>query len=469
MAENVLFPVRSYLMEVSEKKLNLSDYYAEIAPRMGGKLLAFRESILEGRTDHWLEYVPDAYNKAQTAVPLVISVHGGGQKDYCQFYETSWYRIAERTGAIIVCPQMPQDGMAVFTAGSSPNEDMLFIDTLIELMKGKYTIDSGRIFIQGMSMGALISTQYGRIFGHKLAGIGMTSGPTAPSKLFDGEKLLYNDGPVAVWQSRGTFDTLVTEPGHLRTDINTANRRFWMELNGCTEFPRLKLAFNENWVYYTGEKAPLVYKDNSNSGHNQSVDDAECAWDSLFSRVRRDENGKITILEDIPEGDRNAVVLLSGSSFAYVDNKKIQMTASVFIETDYSMPFVPRPGSGETAPEPDLEAVVMETYTYVPVSFLETAFGARVRSDSRTAYVTAADGRQLCFAEKNLGAMMEGRVYDMGREAKTVDGVLFIPVEWYARWVEGKYVSKKDSVVYIGPCPGTLTNDMVNIIKEILS
>ena len=80
MAENVLFPrPESTLMEVSDKKLDLSDYYAEIAPRMGGKLLAFRESILEGRTDHWLEYVPDAYNKSQTAVPLVISVHGGGQ------------------------------------------------------------------------------------------------------------------------------------------------------------------------------------------------------------------------------------------------------------------------------------------------------------------------------------------------------------------------------------------------------
>jgi hypothetical protein len=102
------------------------------------------------------------------------------------------------------------------------------------------------------------------------------------------------------------------------------------------------------------------------------------------------------------------------------------------------------------------------------VSFLETAFGAKVQSDGRTAFVTAADGRQLCFADKNLGVMLENCVYDMGREAKTVDGILFIPVEWYAQWVEGKCVNKKDSIVYIGPRPGTLTNDMVNIIKEIL-
>jgi len=465
MAENLFPRPASTLVDVAKKKLDLSEYYTEIAPRLGGKLLAFQESIIDSRTDHWLEYVPDCY-KAETAVPLVISVHGGGQKDYCQFYETSWYRIAERTGAIIVCPQMPQNGMSVFPAGSTPSEDMLFIDKLIELMKSKYTIDTGRIFIQGMSMGDLVSTQYGRLFGHKLAGIGMTSGPTAPSNLYDGTKLMYNDGPVAVWQSRGTFDTIVNEPGHQRADINIANRRFWMEINGCTELPRLRLTFNENWVYYSGKKAPLVYKDYSNHGHNQSSDDAERAWDSLFSRIRRDESGEITLLEELPEGDRNAVVLLDGSGFAYVDNEKIPVEKPVFIEPDYAMPFAPRPGSGETAPKP--EPVVMETYTYVPVSFLETAFGAKVRLDGQTAYVTAADGRQLCFADNNLGVLLEGRVFDMGREAKTVDGILFIPVEWYAHWVEGKCVNKKDSIVYIGPNPGTLTNDMVNIIKEML-
>ena len=110
----------------------------------------------------------------------------------------------------------------------------------------------------------------------------------------------------------------------------------------------------------------------------------------------------------------------------------------------------------------------METYTYIPVLFLETAFGAKVRSDGRTAYVTAADGRELCFAENNFGAMVEGRIYDMGRVAKTVDGALFVPVEWYAQQIEERCVSKKDGAVYIGPRPGTLTNDMVNIIREIL-
>jgi poly(3-hydroxybutyrate) depolymerase len=454
-------------MEVAQKKLDLSEYFAEIATRMGGKLLAFDESIIEDRTDHWLEYVPDSYSPA-APVPLVISIHGGGQKDYSQFYETSWYRVAERTGAIIVCPEIPQSGPGRLILGPAPSSDILFLDRLLELTRAKYTIDPGRIFMQGMSMGDLFSTQYGRLFGHKLAGIGMTAGPTAPSSLFDGDKLQYNDGPAAVWQSRGTFDDLQMEPGRNRSDINIANRRFWMELNGCTELPRLKLAYNENWVYYPGKKAPLVYRDYSNHGHNQSSDDAEAAWDSLFSRVRRDADGAIHLLEELPEGDKNAVVLLDGCRFAYVDNKKLPVQAPVFIEKDYSMPLGPRPGTGETEPGFKAEPAVMDTYTYIPVSFLETAFGAKVRTDGRTAYVTSADGRQLCFSEKNLGVLLDGRVFDLGREAKVVDSVLFIPVEWYAQWVEGKCVCKKDGVVYIGPRPGTLTNDMVNIIKEIL-
>lgn len=468
MDNNKLFPrPASTLMDVAVKKIALAEYYDKLAPEMDGKLLAFEESVIEGRRDHWLEYVPSSY-RSDTPVPLIITVHGGGQKDYGQLYETSWYRIAERTGAIIVYPQIPQTGVMKFESGPEPSGDMLFIDKLLELARKKYNIDAGRIFIQGMSMGDLISTQYGRLFGRKLAGVGMTSGPTAPTNLFDKGRLLYNDGPVAVWQSRGTYDTIATEPGYKRPDINILNRKFWLELNQCNELPSLKLAYNENWAIYSGGKAPLVYKDYSNRGHNQSVDDAELAWDSLFSRVRRDESGSIVLTEALPEGDKNAVVLLSGSSSAYVDNKKVQVGAAVFTEAEYSMPMAPRPGSGEAA-APIEEPVVMETYTYVPVTFLEAAFGAKVRSDGLTAYVTAADGRELCFAANNFGVMMEGRIYGMGREAKSVEGGLYIPIEWYAQYVEERCVSKKDGAVYIGPRPGTLTTDMVNIIKEILA
>jgi poly(3-hydroxybutyrate) depolymerase len=121
-------------MEVAFQKLNLSDYFSEIAPRMNGKLLAFQQALIDDRTDHWLEYVPDSY-KAEPPVPLVITVHGGGQQDYGQLYETSWYRVAERTGAIIVYPQIPQQGGIRFDSGPTPSGDMLFIDRLLELAK----------------------------------------------------------------------------------------------------------------------------------------------------------------------------------------------------------------------------------------------------------------------------------------------------------------------------------------------
>jgi phosphopantetheinyl transferase len=150
-------------MEVSVKKLDLSEYYAEIAARMGGKLLAFRESIVEDRTDHWLEYVPDSY-RPDTPVPLVISIHGGGQTDYAQFYETSWYRVAERTGAIIVYPEIPQSGPARFVDGPAPGSDFIFLDRLLELNKtvsalaqkeGWKTGENGKPFEHGVITGNL--------------------------------------------------------------------------------------------------------------------------------------------------------------------------------------------------------------------------------------------------------------------------------------------------------------------------
>ena len=52
----------------------------------------------------------------------------------------------------------------------SENHDIRMILGLIELMKKTYNIDAGRIFMQGMSMGNMMTDLFARNFGIVLAG-----------------------------------------------------------------------------------------------------------------------------------------------------------------------------------------------------------------------------------------------------------------------------------------------------------
>ena len=69
-----------------------------------------------------------------------------------------------------------------------PNtRDIQLMIRLIEEMANKYNIDKGRVFMQGMSMGDLMTMQFARVFGEKLAGAANAAGPTPIEALFTEE------------------------------------------------------------------------------------------------------------------------------------------------------------------------------------------------------------------------------------------------------------------------------------------
>lgn len=457
--------------------LNIKGFYDQDSHIMPDSLLECEAELVDGQTNHWVEYVPTGYDGSKP-VPLVISQHGGGQSGWGQCYATSWYLVAEREGFIAVFPDAParrevqEQRSNVGQTFYDDNNTML--NNLIATIRGKYNIDAERIYMQGMSMGDLETCNYARYVGTPLAGGGCTAGPNPVDKMLDanGEPFDYVC-PVPMYQARGTNDNMSIDPRFTRWDNNRANRVFWMKINGCNSLPLIGMDSGECIAYWRGEKADVAYRDVYERGHGQTIDCAERAWDLLFSHTRRLPDGSCDCGEIPAFADHNAVALASGSSWAYVDNHKVPMGGeakeiTVSTQVPDFMLRGERPGPGTDMSQVKMVEKILAKHIYVPLTFLETAFGAKIEQvQGETAVFTVA-GRRVEIAHGNTAAIVDNHVERMWRFAEWIDGVPYIGIAWVAEKLLHRFTTMLDGVMYINDKPSQLTPDFVNILREIL-
>lgn len=435
------------------------------------------------REDSWLEYVPA---KPAEHPALVISCHGGGATADVQFEETSWWCIAESEGLIAVFPNAggktrswlsedkdPKEGerpsmLDVFTAspdGRAPEDShhIVFIKGLIEEMKRKYNIDEGRIYMQGMSMGDIMTMMFSRVCGNLLAGADCTAGPTPELALFDeNDNVKGNCGPVPMYQARGELDDIIVapKPGRAvttRQDVNAGNRDFWLKINGCDTLPRIAIRGVNNFAFYSGGKANVVFRDVKHRTHGQTLDDAEWAWNTLFKGTRRNPDGSVTCAE-APSGDTDGIALADGCSFAYVRNQKVPLQAPAYYAPLLRLNFATH-SYDEYARE-----------LYVPVTALKALFGTEVEltQEGQGAVIHTPDGD--CEVVSESAACLRGDFLQaMYMPAKLKDGVLCVSLRWFAETVFGMHVTECDGALYVSGHHGEMSKDMAYLIKDLLA
>ena len=453
------------------------------APVLQTKVLA------DGMEDSWLEYVPLDLDPGKKP-PLIISCHGGGAQAQMQFDETSWCYIAEQEGAGVVFPnaggqrrswltaetgeQKPGERpsmLDVFTENpdgraSESAHHIQFIKALIGEMKAKYSIDEGRVYMQGMSMGDIMTMMFARVCGGLLAGIDSTAGPSPQAALFDPEGNVKGyQCPVPVYQSRGELDEIVVAPvagkeKTTRQDVNAVNRAFWLKVNECDTLPRLSILDVNNFAFYTGKKANLVYRDVKHRAHGQTLDDAYWAWHTLFKGTRRNPDGSITCMDTdySSRGDTDAAALCDGCGYAYINNSRIKLEAPAFIEPLCNFDFASRS---------------LQTYKeelYVPVSFLTQYFNVPVdyASDGRSAVLHCPEG-DCEIAENSIATLWDGFLRSMFMPTLRKNGVLCVAVRWFAEVIFDLHVTQCDGALYISDHHGEMTKDMAYLIRDILS
>jgi poly(3-hydroxybutyrate) depolymerase len=200
---------------------------------------------------------------------------------------------------------------------------------LIERIKSKYNIDSGRIYVQGMSMGNAMASQFARHLGHIIAGA--AGCPTNTALLFDGNHDIVNQGgALNIWQSRLELDKV---PPHYREgdkDTVLGNIEYWNRVNGCDILPKIRIEGNNNLAFFEGQKGVTVFMDVKNRDHGQTFDDAELIWDYLFSGTRREADGSITHTDTIlpRKGDEFAFAVAEGFDRAWSGNRTAMLWES---------------------------------------------------------------------------------------------------------------------------------------------
>jgi hypothetical protein len=449
------------------------------------RLKEFREPLTsDGKIDVWYEYVPSTYDPAEKT-PLVLSMHGGLMTGWGQAIYTSWTIMAEKHGFIVAFPNASRrriwcvewgkwryddDKEENETApGELPdtpedigdNHDAQMALALINKMKEKYNIDEERIFMQGMSMGDLMTSMFARSYGNILAGAAGSGAATFLSLLYDEEGRIKNkSGHLDIWQSRPELNDIPPVKSE-SLNVNKYNRYYWMRLNGCDPIPEICIIGEDNFAFYKGDKADVTYLDVKNRDHGQTFDDAALIWNYMFSGVRRKSDGTIVHTDsNIPRsGDKFAIAVGKGCSYAWLSNSVVPMkTKAVYWQ---KLKYHGLNGG---------EAVRGE-YTCVPLSFLSEAFGAKYEpsEESLTVIMTLKDGRVLQFARGSIGCVIDDDLRSMYCEALHRDGDLLVSIEWFCRYLFNLDVSYCDGVVYVTDHFSELSANMADLIKDLLS
>jgi poly(3-hydroxybutyrate) depolymerase len=475
---------RDYLPECikgSDIVVNENGNSSQVYPK---RLIEESGVIADGLEDNWCEYVPETYDPSKKT-PLVFSMHGGLMTGWGQAIYTSWTMVADRDGFIVVFPNAnarkfwtvefdmksfverakPRDDgvyLNPFPENPDDNHDMKLVLGLIEHMKGKYNIDEGRIFMQGMSMGNMMTDQFARYFGNVLAGAAGSGGPSDLRLLYDDNgKIINRAGHLSIWQSRPERNGSPSGDTSAELKINRLNKEYWLKLNGCKTLPEISILGEDNLTFYKGEKADLVYLDIKNRDHGQTLDDAELIWDYLFSGTRREPDGRIIHTAPVSPrvGDSFAIAAAKDCSNAWLSNGVVGLSGPAILWQKLKYHGL----NGDQK--------VRGEYICVPLSFIARAFNAvlTTSADTLSAILTLEDGRTLQFARGSIGCVIDNKLQSMLCEALHRGGELYVSLEWFCLSIYNMHVSGYDGVLYATDHYSALSMNTADLIRGILS
>jgi polyhydroxybutyrate depolymerase len=202
-------------------------------------------------TRRYQVHVPKRYRASQ-AMPVVVSLHGGGGNMRYQATDEYYGMIhkSEQAGFIAVFPngysRLPRGGLATWNAGiccgkarDVNSDDVGFIKRVIEEVQARANVDPKRIFANGMSNGGMMAYRLACELPDTFRAIAAVAGtdgtlacqPTRAVSVLhihakDDERVLFNGGSGSESNTHANF---ISVPETIAK---------WTILNGCQTTPR---------------------------------------------------------------------------------------------------------------------------------------------------------------------------------------------------------------------------------------
>ena len=220
------------------------------APEPAGAGRETREELLfqtvrieaGGRAREFLLRIP----AGRTApIPLVVSLHGAGGHAAGVDKQSGWGKLADREGIALAYPEgigkTWNDGRADTPSRSVKEnvDDVAFLAALIEDVATRAPIDRKRVYVNGLSNGAFMTSRFACERSGMVAAIGLVAGTIGPDVLASCKP----ERPVSVIAFSGTADPLVPyDGGFVRLGVVVRGKavsfedtmRLWVGLDVCT-------------------------------------------------------------------------------------------------------------------------------------------------------------------------------------------------------------------------------------------
>lgn len=226
---------------------------------------------VDGLIRTYTVHIPVMYDES-TPAPLIIALHGGGGSAEKMANLTNFNALSDTEGFIVVYPNGVEnhwnDGREVqnYRAHREDVDDVKFIAALIDHVSEALFIDETRIYVTGISNGAMMSCRLACELSEKIAAIAMVAG-AMPEAL----SVHCSPFPVPVLIMNGTDDPLVTwEGGEIRVGRQSLGVilsvhdtvMYWVTVNKCSSSPEI------TWLPDTKEDGCTVRREVYGKGKN---------------------------------------------------------------------------------------------------------------------------------------------------------------------------------------------------------
>ncbi len=276
------------------------------------------ELVVDGKKRYWHEYVPSiAVKDPEVKLPLVVIFHGSNQNSDIFPVYTEWYKVAEERGFVAVFPtaypNLEQGGIAKPLWNSSGNcndtDDIKFVLEMLQDVQLRKSIDKGKIFASGQSLGSSMAQYMALMLPEVFAASGSTSAPIMEKvdgpELYGGindEGYQFPEGvktnyeiPIMLIMGENDF------PFFFENDFTNSTVKYWVERNHADLNSPLnyKVGIFNNQVYLNENGIPMViYALTDGRGHSCLPSEARLLWDEFFCKFIRLEDGTIAYMKD---------------------------------------------------------------------------------------------------------------------------------------------------------------------------
>jgi len=200
-------------------------------------------------------YVPSTYSESVPA-PLLLALHGKGGNGASMILLTrsAFNKLSEKEGFIVVYPDGVEKNWNDGRKDDSTNDrahrenidDVGFLSAMIDTLMKRFNIDKSRIYVTGMSNGAIMSYRLACELAHRITAIAPVTGNMTPL-LIPG---CSPSGHIPVLAINGADDPVVPFAGGeisgpmsrvtLGKVMSTEESvMFWVKKNGCSPVPAL--------------------------------------------------------------------------------------------------------------------------------------------------------------------------------------------------------------------------------------